>query len=101
MRKQWETLVGDDRKLDYLAHVNEGSDADEHPLQKEMEELIDTLLTDKEKEVYYMRFGQRMPHRDIAAAMGFKSHYNIQFIEQRIMDKIRKALDASDTANPV
>ena len=90
-RPYWEQLVGDYHFLDYLN--NEPQDELRHPMQELMEELVDTLLDDDEKQVFYMRFGERIPHRTIADEMGYKWHRQVQRIEERIVKKIRQALE--------
>lgn len=86
-------------KLDYLAKT-QGVGGDPHPLQRTVEDLVDTVLTEKERAVFYMRFGERLPHRTIAERLGYKSHMVIQVIEERIIEKIGAALrdqDSEDT----
>lgn len=97
MRKPWETLVGDVRSLEYLAWLSDAGPSDPHPLQDRIEDLVEELLTETERQVFYMRFGERAPHREIAERMGYQSHRVIQIIEERIMDKIKEALDARDS----
>ena len=97
-RKNWEILVGDIHKLDWLSGQTTSIDQDPyenaHPLQEVMEQLIEDILTDKEKQVFYMRFGERASHREIARRMGYKAHRVIQVIEDNIMRKIKEALES-------
>lgn len=71
-------------------------DMGDHELQGEVERLIEELLTDEERDVFYYRFGMRMPHRAIAKELGYRSQRSIQIIEQRIIDRIGAALDTAD-----
>ena len=96
-RKSWEVLVGDYRTLDFLASQQAAKDDEPHPLQALLEELVDTVLTEREKIVYFMRFGERASHREIAERMGYRSHRIIQIMEERIIEKVRKALEAYRT----
>ena len=89
-KPRWEILVGDDNVLDFLASKNEP--ADEHPLQRRVEQIIEEVLTDDERELFFMRFGERLPHRTIARKLGYKSHQTFQLKIQAIMDKIKKTL---------
>jgi DNA-directed RNA polymerase specialized sigma subunit len=90
-RPRWETLIGDDSILEFLASKQEPGD--EHPLQRRVEEIIETHLTEDEKTLFYMRFGERLPHRTIARQLGYDSHMTFQVKIQAIMDKVRKALE--------
>lgn len=87
--------MGDTRKLDYLAQQQSQGSSDPHPLQELVEELVQSELTEKERTVFYMRFGERAPHREIARRMGYRSHRVIQVLEERIIKKISEALNAS------
>ena len=95
-RKSWEILVGDTSALDYLAQQQQSQGpSDPHPLQELIEELVQSKLTEKERTVFYMRFGERASHREIARRMGYRSHRVIQVLEERIINKISEALNAS------
>lgn len=84
--------MGDTRTMDWLAQQGPG-EADPHPLQEQLEHLIEDTLSEKEKMVFYMRFGERAPHREIAERMGYKSHYVVQWMEENIIRKIGEALE--------
>ncbi len=88
-----EILVGDTAMLDHLAQKYSREDVLPHPLQKKIEELIETQLTDNEQEIFYLRFGERMSIRKIAEQLGYTSHQIIQVKLERIKDKIKKGLD--------
>lgn len=90
-RRSQETLIGDPALFDFLAGPE--LEACPHPLQRKVEELIQLVLTDEEREVYYLRFGQNMPLREIAELLGYKWHSTIQNIERRIIRKVGEALD--------
>ena len=78
--------------LDHLARKHGREDAPPHPLQKKIEELIETLLTDSEQEIFYLRFGERMSIRKIAEQLGYTSHQIIQVKLERIKSKVKKGL---------
>lgn len=82
------------RVLDYLK-TDEG-EASPHPLQELVEEFVDTQLTDDEKEVFYMRYGEQLPIREIARRQGYTSHQIIQVKMQRIEDKCERWLNDRD-----
>jgi len=90
-RPKWEILIGDNRKLDFLATRFQKVDQP-HSLQLAVEEAIEKMLTDDEKEIFYMRFGERIPHREIAERLGYTSHQIIQSKLERIQNKIKEAL---------
>lgn len=85
--------MGSTRTLDYLAFQRDEGPSEPHPLQGAVAELVEELLTEKEKFVFFARFGERASHREIARRMGYKSHRVVQILEARLMEKIRKALD--------
>jgi DNA-directed RNA polymerase specialized sigma subunit len=60
-----EVLVGDMKVLDYLA-TKHRKKWQEHPLQEELEDIIATELTEKERELFYLRFGEGLAFREIA-----------------------------------
>lgn len=60
-----------------------------HSLQTLLEEIIESQLDDDEKEIYYMRFGQLMTIRAIAAELGYTYHAFVQRKLDRIMMKVR------------
>lgn len=94
MRPKWEKLVGDISELDYLATLYGGDEpGPPHPLQDTVEQIITEELTDDEKEVFYMRFGEGMTIRAIAEAQGYNSHYVIQWKLESIMEKVRRAIE--------
>ena len=84
-------LIGSSAKLDYLASLYE-QDSVPHPLQLELEDIIKTQLDDDEQEIFYMRFGEMMTVRAIAAELGYTYHSYVQRILERIEAKVRMAL---------
>lgn len=91
-KPQWEVLVGDAGLLDFLAR-DEHAAADPHPLQEVLETIIEDELTDEEKQVFYLRFGEQLSFRELAERMGYDSHMTFQVKVARIIDKVRKALE--------
>lgn len=91
-RPRWEILVGDTRTLDYLASKHSAEDQT-HPLQELVEEVLETEFTEKEREVFYLRFGERYSIREIADALGYNSHQVIQVIIDRIKQKVREHIE--------
>lgn len=92
MRPRWEVLVGDTALLDHLA--GQQDELGEHPLQEVVEELV-AGLSELEQAVFYMRFGERAPHREIARRLGYRSHRIIQIVEEQIIEKVRLCLEQS------
>lgn len=90
-RRSREVLVGDPAVLDHLATLHQ-EERVEHPLQQRLEEIIETVLTEKEQELYRMKFADLMSYREIAKAMGYSSHLNLQQRIARILKKVEDAL---------
>lgn len=57
-----------------------------------MELIIDEDLTDADRELYYMRFGEGIPIRTIAIRQGYEGHQIIQYKLEKLYQKIIKAL---------
>lgn len=88
-RPAWEVLVGSMGFLENMAEQPE--EHPEHPMQKVLEEFIDTLSFD-EQELFYLRFGEQVSIRKIARMYGYNSHLVIQIKIKRIVEKARKFL---------
>lgn len=86
-----ETLVGDHKVLDHLA-TKHHKEEQEHPLQRRLETIIETVLTKKEQELYYLRFGEQLAYRQIAKHLGYSSHRTFQLQITTILKKVEKAL---------
>ena len=89
--EQSEVLIGDMKLLDHLAtkHLKERQ---VHPLQRVLENIIDEVLTVREKELFFLRFGEQLPYRQIARRLGYASHRTFQLQINRIIEKVRDAL---------
>lgn len=87
-----EVLIGDMKLLDYLATKHD-KETQEHPLQARLEDIIATELTEKERELFYLRFGEGLAFREIARRMGYKSHRTFILQTKEIIEKVRNALD--------
>lgn len=97
MRKRpQEILVGDYAILDSLAARHAAMKP--HALQADVERIIEEVLDERETAVFYMRFGERLPHRTIARQLGYRSQYTVQRIIDKIITKVRDALDAEGIA---
>ena len=86
-----EILIGDTKVLDYLTtlyHV----ERIEHPLQRRLEEIVADVLTEKELELYYMRFGEQESYRTIAKRLDYASHRTFQLQINTILKKVKDAL---------
>lgn len=93
MRRQpQEILIGDNAILDSLA--NRHADMQPHPLQADLERIIEDVLNEQETLVFYMRFGERLPHRTIARQLGYRSQASVQRIIDNMIVKVRDALSA-------
>ena len=90
-----ELLVGDNKVLDHLATKYHKEDQ-EHPLQRRLEEIIREVLTEKEQELYYLRFGEQLAYRQIAKRLGYSSHRTFQLQINNILKKVEEALGDTD-----
>lgn len=90
---QHEVLIGDMKLLDHLATKNI-KERQVHPLQELLEDIIDEVLTEKEKELFWLRFGEELPYRQIAKRLGYASHRTFQLQINKIIEKVRDALAA-------
>ena len=79
-------LIGEPRKLDWFA---EPQPELPHPLQELLEEFVETQLTEDEKELFYLRYGDQLSIRKIASKLGYNSHQVIQIQLERIETKAR------------
>ena len=86
-----EILVGDTKILDYLATLHH-IERVEHPLQSRLEEIVADVLTEKELELYYMKFGEQESYRTIAKRLGYASHRTFQLQINTILKKVKDAL---------
>jgi DNA-directed RNA polymerase specialized sigma subunit len=77
--------------LEHLAYLHSGR-ADPHPLQIRLEEVIEEVLDDYEKEIFYLRFGEQLSFRHIARHMGYSSHQTFQLKVEKILEKVKVAL---------
>ncbi len=93
-----EILIGDDKALDALA-TSHRVERTEHKLQEELEEIVEKILTPKEQELFYMRFGEQLPYREIARRMGYASHRTFQLQINTIIKKVRDALGSDNIRN--
>jgi DNA-directed RNA polymerase specialized sigma subunit len=92
-RPAWEILVGNPKKLDYLASIQDEKQQQQHPLQEIIEDIIDSVLTEHEREVFHLRFGELLSFREMAERMGYDSHMTFQYQVEKIMKKVEKGLE--------
>ena len=90
--KPSEILTGDHKLLDHLATLHHRETAD-HELQELLESIIQSDLTPKERELFFLRFGEELPFREIARRLGYSSHRTFQLQIATIMKKVRAALE--------
>jgi RNA polymerase sigma factor (sigma-70 family) len=64
-----------------------------NPLQETVEDIIENELTEEERELFHLKFGERMSYRDIAKRYGYSSHMLFQVRVEKIVDKVREALE--------
>ncbi len=74
-RPAWEVLIGLPQTLDWFSDPIQMDDP--HPLQEALEEFVESL-DEKERELFYMRYGESMSIRAIAKRLGYNSHLVIQ-----------------------
>jgi RNA polymerase sigma factor (sigma-70 family) len=79
--------------LDYLASKAPEEQQSEHPLQRRLEEIIETELTEHEREIFHLRFGEMLSFREIADVMGYDSHQTFHYQVEKIMRKVVDALE--------
>ena len=94
-----EVLIGDMKLLDHLASLY-AKERQEHPLQQRLEDIVKEVLTKKELELYYLRFGEQESYRTIAKRLGYASHRTFQLQINTILKKVRTALGSTDLRNP-
>ncbi len=92
MSPRREVLVGDMRILDFLATKHQ-TGASPHPLQEVVETAVISMLTEDEQEIFWMRYGENLPIRAIATALGYTSHQIIQVKIERVNRKVREYLE--------
>ena len=92
MRPRKEVLIGDMNILDFLATKHQ-TDTEPHPLQELLETAVTCMLTEDEQEIFWMRYGESLPIRAIATALGYTSHWIIQVKLERIKAKVKEYLD--------
>ncbi len=88
-------LIGDNKIMDHLA-TKYTKDDQEHPIQQLLEDIIRTALTEKEEELYYLRFGEQLAYRQIAKRLGYSSHRTFQLQINSILKKVEEALGHTD-----
>jgi len=91
MRPKKEVLVGDAAVMDFLATKYQ-RDMPPSPMQELVEDAI-ASLTDQEREIYWLRFGDMLPIRAIAEELGYTSHQIIQVKLNRILQKVREYVE--------
>ncbi len=96
MSPRREVLVGDMRILDFLA-TKHFAGSEPHPLQELVETAVLSMLTEDEQEIFWMRYGENLPIRAIATALGYTSHQIIQVKIERVNRKVKEYLER-DTA---
>lgn len=88
--KRYEVLIGETRILDYLSQQRDDHEIGEHPWVELVAEAVETLLTDSEVEVFYLRYGENLSIRKIASRLGYNSHRIIQIKLERISKKVKE-----------
>jgi len=84
------------RILDFLA-TKHSTNVEPHPLQKLVETAVTAMLTEDEQEIFWMRYGENLPIRAIATALGYTSHQIIQVKIERVNRKVKEYLDERST----
>lgn len=92
MRPRKEVLIGDPLVLDFLAAKHQ-KDTEPHPLQELLETAVTSMLTENEQEIFWLRYGESLPIRAIATALGYTSHQIIQVRLARIQQKVKEYLE--------
>ena len=84
------------RILDFLATKHHAG-VEPHPLQQLVETAVTAMLTEDEQEIFWMRYGENLPIRAIATALGYTSHQIIQVKIERVNRKVKEYLDERST----
>ena len=92
-----DILIGDMKVLDHLATRFRRED-EEHPLQEVVEDIVREVLSEDELELFFLRFGENLPFRQIAKRLGYSSHRTFQVQVNRIIEKVRRAVEEWQTA---
>lgn len=87
-----EILVGKQHLLDWLASKDPDYDLP-HPLQELVERAVWTQLTEDEREIFQLRYGEGLAIRKVAEELGYTSHRIIQIKLERIERKVRDYLE--------
>lgn len=91
-------LIGDSKVLDHLASKY-SKEQQEHPSQRRLEQAIEAALTKRELELFYLRFGEQLPYRQIAKRLGYSSHRTFQLQITSILRKVEEALGRDTTGS--
>ena len=84
-------LLGESKVLDHLA-TKYCKKLQEHPLQRRLEDIVEEVLTKQELELFYLRFGEQLPYRQIAKRLGYSSHRTFQLQIASILRKVEEGL---------
>jgi hypothetical protein len=63
-----------------------------HSLQDVVEEIVEGM-PDALRELYHLRFGNRLSIRAIAREQGFKSHYVVQYRLEKLLAYVKTELE--------
>lgn len=91
-------LIGDNKILDHLASKY-AEESQEHPFQRRLESIIREVLTHKEQELFYLRYGEQLAFRQIAKRLGYSSHRTFQLQINTIIKKVEEALENNNTTS--
>ena len=91
-RPKLEILIGSDYILEALGREYDRGITQPHPLQEKLEEIVEGL-TEMERELFYMRFGEQLSIRQIARRFGYASHQTFQLKIDALLRKVEEALD--------
>lgn len=79
------------RTLDYLA-IAEDEKRQPHVLQEVVERVVAEELSEHEREIFFLRFGEQLTFREIAERLGYDSHQTFQYHVNKIIEKVKVAV---------
>lgn len=76
--------------------MEEPEDREPSAEQLVVERLLGEVLSERELEFYYLRYGEGMSFRKIAAKFGYRSTTVVQQLDKSIQRKIKHALSKEE-----
>ena len=88
---------GDGQNLTLMDRLEDGRDRQQEAINRLLVQQLTERLSDQEKHLLYMRYGQEMTQSYIAAKLGI-SQVQVSRMEKKILQKIRKQQNLTEQA---